>query len=114
MLFIPSPDVAYFFSATGVQFTAAQLLPNGAIRKALKDSWVLIDVGEGDWHPPSILKTARCVVWTSSPREPTMKRFLKYFGAQRWFMKAWTNKEIAAATLVLVSSMNFIHTDSVK
>ncbi|KAF9031353.1 hypothetical protein BDZ89DRAFT_1158903 [Hymenopellis radicata] len=100
VFFITSPNCAYFFSSHGVQRTRHELEKNPEIKTALKTSWVLIDLAGGDtnWIPPLVVRSAHCIVWTSSPQELAMKRFIKHFGAEPWFMKAWTNKEIAAAT----------------
>ncbi|KAF9037829.1 hypothetical protein BDZ89DRAFT_432374 [Hymenopellis radicata] len=70
-----------------------------AIKKAIKESWVLIDVDDkSQWSCPLIFNHARCVIWTSSPRQPRMNHFLKTFAAEPWYMKAWSLKEIAALT----------------
>ncbi|KAF9027522.1 hypothetical protein BDZ89DRAFT_805437 [Hymenopellis radicata] len=104
VLFIISPKSMYYFSANGVQYSSHKLPErDDKILEAIQQSWVLIDVNGGDhpnWQPPPVVGDARCVVWTSSPQEPAMRRFVDHFDAQKWFMLAWTNKEIAAATFV--------------
>ncbi|KAF7336576.1 hypothetical protein MSAN_02289800 [Mycena sanguinolenta] len=78
---------------------APTTVPWPATVKALRNSWVLVDIDEKtDWTPPEIFNRARCVVWTSSPQESRMKKFLKTYGAEKWYMKAWSSKEIAAVT----------------
>ncbi|KAF7343302.1 hypothetical protein MVEN_01762500 [Mycena venus] len=89
-------------SRDGVQKTKEMPIYEPATVNALRASWVLIDTDDqSDWVPPKIFNRARCVVWTSSPRESHMKRFIKRFGAETWYMKVWSSKEIAAVTELL-------------
>ncbi|KAJ7453703.1 hypothetical protein B0H11DRAFT_2070795 [Mycena galericulata] len=101
VFFINSPATVYYFTGNGVQKTNEKLenQPEPATIDALRVSWVLIDMDDkSDWVPPKIFNRARCVVWTSPPLESRMKKFRKRFGAERWYMKAWSSKEIAAVT----------------
>ncbi|KAJ7042514.1 hypothetical protein C8F04DRAFT_1229772 [Mycena alexandri] len=99
VFFLSAPTSGYYFSDDGVQQTDQIPRPWPATVKALRNSWVLIDVDhKTNWTPPEIFKRARCVVWTSSPQESRMKTFLKTYGAEKWYMKAWSSKEIAAIT----------------
>ncbi|KAF8215313.1 hypothetical protein K438DRAFT_774206 [Mycena galopus ATCC 62051] len=86
----------YYFSSDGVQKNEPPTVD------ALRSSWVLIDTDGGDWDPPQMFDRARCVVCTSSPRDSCMNNFLKRFGAETWYMKAWSSKEITAVTCVSV------------
>ncbi|KAJ7457914.1 hypothetical protein B0H11DRAFT_2061930 [Mycena galericulata] len=101
VFFVNSPTIVYYFTGNGVQKTNEKLenQPEPATTDALRVSWVLIDMDDkSDWVPPKIFNCARCVVWTSPPLESRMKKFRKRFGAERWYMKAWSSKEIAAVT----------------
>ncbi|KAJ6454162.1 hypothetical protein C8R45DRAFT_628083 [Mycena sanguinolenta] len=99
VFFLRTPTSVYYFSSDGVQHSAAYLRPWPAIVEALRNSWVLVDLDEKtDSSPPYIFNHARCVVWTSSPRGSPMKKFLKTYGAEKWYMKPWSSKEIAAVT----------------
>jgi hypothetical protein len=99
VFFLNGPATVYYFSSDGVQQTDLTLRPWPATVKALRNSWVLVDIDEKtDWTPPEIFNRARCVVWTSSAQESRMKKFLKTYGAEKWYMKAWSSKEIAAVT----------------
>ncbi|KAJ6553987.1 hypothetical protein DFH09DRAFT_1280723 [Mycena vulgaris] len=98
VFFLNSRTSVYYFSSAGVQKTEKLLDPWPAILRALEDSWVLVDVDdEAEWRCLAIFRNARCVIWTSS-LESDMKHFLKNFGAEKWYMKAWSSKEIAAVT----------------
>ncbi|KAJ6560409.1 hypothetical protein B0H19DRAFT_115601 [Mycena capillaripes] len=97
VFFVYSPTKVYYFASEGVQSTTEVPEPFSTIVTALRNSWVLIDTEESDWVPPMIFNRARCVIWTSSPRESCIDRFLKKFGAEMWYMKAWSSKEIAAS-----------------
>ncbi|KAF9037343.1 hypothetical protein BDZ89DRAFT_1061496, partial [Hymenopellis radicata] len=99
VFFLNSPTNVYFFCSDGVQKT--QKIPEEwpEITQAIEESWVLIDVDDqGEWSCPEIFNDARCVIWTSSPREPRKRHFLKTFAAEPWYMKVWSSKEIAALT----------------
>ncbi|KAJ7460701.1 hypothetical protein FB451DRAFT_500318 [Mycena latifolia] len=99
VFFVNSSTTVYYFSSDGVQRTEETPTNEPTTVNALRVSWVLIDTdGESDWVPPKIFNRARCVVWTSSPRESRIKEFLKRFGAETWYMKPWSSKEIAAVT----------------
>ncbi|KAJ7090703.1 hypothetical protein C8R44DRAFT_891868 [Mycena epipterygia] len=99
VFFLNAPTNVYYFSSDGVQQTDQTPRSWPATVKALRNSWVLIDVDEKtDWTPPEIFNRARCVVWTSSSQETRMKKFLKTYGAEKWCMKAWSSKEIAVVT----------------
>ncbi|KAJ6528583.1 hypothetical protein B0H19DRAFT_1243079 [Mycena capillaripes] len=99
VFFLSDPTSVYYFSDDGVQQTEQTPRSWPATVRALRNSWVLIDIDEKtDWTPPEIFNRARCVVWTSSPQESRMKKFLKTYGAEKWYMKAWSPKEIAAVT----------------
>ncbi|KAF8209669.1 hypothetical protein K438DRAFT_1810180 [Mycena galopus ATCC 62051] len=109
VFFLNAPNTVYYFSSDGVQQTDQTPRPWPATVKALRTSWVLIDIDEKtDWTPPDIFNRARCVVWTSSPQESRMKKFLKAYGAEKWYMKAWASKEIAAVTERLAIDHNKI------
>ncbi|KAJ7176609.1 hypothetical protein C8R46DRAFT_1076792 [Mycena filopes] len=102
VFFIESPTSIYYFSGDGVQKTSKELDRNAQIIAALKASWVLIDTDDNSgWAPHWIFKYAQCVIWTSSPLELRMKEFVKRFGAEVWYMKPWSTKEIAAVTCIL-------------
>ncbi|KAJ7026300.1 hypothetical protein C8F04DRAFT_1268209 [Mycena alexandri] len=76
------------------------------LRTAIKNSWVLIDVTkEQDWPKASPWKSARAVIWTSSPHRLRQEFFVKYFWAELWFMKPWSAREIWAVAEVLVSAL---------
>ncbi|KAJ7797321.1 hypothetical protein B0H14DRAFT_59651 [Mycena olivaceomarginata] len=99
VFFVNSPATVYYFSSDGVQITDETPRNQPATVNALRASWVLIDMDDkSDWLPPQIFNRARCVIWTSSPRGSRMKGFVKRFGAEMWYMKAWSSKEIAAVT----------------
>ncbi|KAF9012989.1 hypothetical protein BDZ89DRAFT_1167117 [Hymenopellis radicata] len=99
VFYIDSPGSIRFFSSHGVQVTEKVLVDYLEIRDALHKSWVVIDIeGNTNWTPPRVFHNARCIVWTSSPEEPRMKFFIEHYGAEKWFLTAWTNKEIAALT----------------
>ncbi|KAJ7070507.1 hypothetical protein C8F01DRAFT_381800 [Mycena amicta] len=102
VFFVESPTDTLYFSSVGVQAndSAAGLSEYDATLEAIKTSWVLIDVDDsvGEWCCPKIFATARCVVWTSPPREPRTHQFKTRFNAETWYMKTWSLKEIAAAT----------------
>ncbi|KAF9039666.1 hypothetical protein BDZ89DRAFT_1035288 [Hymenopellis radicata] len=92
-------DFTYYFDSHGVQ----RLLDPKAVptsekfRRALMDSWVLIDMDQ-DAMPSTTYKFAPYVIWTSSPRDLRWRYFTKHFWpCARWFMKAWSAKEIMAA-----------------
>ncbi|KAJ7204722.1 hypothetical protein GGX14DRAFT_398071 [Mycena pura] len=92
-------DSVYYFSQDGVQATGKGLRKSAALYKALRSSWVLIDVDDRtNWTPALVFTKARCVIWTSSPRKARMMEFVKRFGAETWYMKAWSLKEVAAVT----------------
>ncbi|KAJ7699625.1 hypothetical protein B0H17DRAFT_297204 [Mycena rosella] len=102
VFFLNAPTTVYYFSSDGVQKSDENLEGWPATLEALRKSWVLIDMDDTtDWTPPKIFNRARCVVWTSAPQEVRMKKFLKRFGAEKWYMKAWSSKEIAAVTCIL-------------
>ncbi|KAJ7348972.1 hypothetical protein DFH08DRAFT_132869 [Mycena albidolilacea] len=101
VFFLNAPTKVYYFSGDGVQRSDQTLETWPATLKALQNSWVLIDVDDKSEWAPKIFNHARCVVWTSSPRESRSKEFLKRFGAETWYMKAWSSKEIAAVTCAL-------------
>ncbi|KAJ7204811.1 hypothetical protein GGX14DRAFT_459840, partial [Mycena pura] len=99
VFFVNSLTTVYYFSSDGIQLTEQKLISSPALVEALRGSWVLIDMDDKtEWQPSKIFKRARCVVWTSPPRELRMKEFIKRFGAETWYMKAWSPKEIAAMT----------------
>ncbi|KAJ7499877.1 hypothetical protein FB451DRAFT_1549376 [Mycena latifolia] len=99
VFFLNGPTTVYYFSSDGVQQTDQTPRSWPATVQALRNSWVLIDMDEKtDWTPPDIFNRARCVVWTSPPQALRMKKFLKTYGAENWYMKAWASKEIAALT----------------
>ncbi|KAJ7753366.1 hypothetical protein DFH07DRAFT_941285 [Mycena maculata] len=61
---------------------------------AVEKSWVLIDIDDqAEWSCPEIFTTARCIVWTSSPR-PRMNNFVKRFSAERWELFGMDQGEI--------------------
>ncbi|KAJ7743960.1 hypothetical protein DFH07DRAFT_34918 [Mycena maculata] len=96
VFFFNSPTTVYYFSRDGVQ-RIDEIQP--ATVDALEVSWALIDTDDkSGWVPPKIFKHVRCVVCTSSPRESLMREFLKRFGAETWYMRAWSPREIAAIT----------------
>ncbi|KAJ7155383.1 hypothetical protein C8R43DRAFT_1126052 [Mycena crocata] len=100
VFFVNSRTEVFYFSSDGVQRTDAVLKPVHAITDALHKSWVLIDVDDSaEWRCPQIFQHGLCVIWTSPPCEPHMSRFMEKFGAERWYMKAWSPKEIAAGTI---------------
>ncbi|KAF8216958.1 hypothetical protein K438DRAFT_1798074 [Mycena galopus ATCC 62051] len=91
-------DSTYYFNHHGVQ----RLLDPRAVpasfefQRALKDSWVLIDVDQ-DAMPNTTYNLSPSVIWTSSPRDMRWRYFKKHFApCARWFMKAWSAKEIMA------------------
>ncbi|KAJ7224037.1 hypothetical protein GGX14DRAFT_386840 [Mycena pura] len=99
VFFLDAPDSVLYFSRDGVQKTRQTLDTDDVTREALRNSWVLIDVDDNtNWKPPLIVNSARCVIWTSSPRESRSTFFTKRFGAEVWYMKSWSLKEIAAVT----------------
>ncbi|KAJ7224047.1 hypothetical protein GGX14DRAFT_386853 [Mycena pura] len=99
VFFLDAPDSVLYFSRDGVQKTRETLDTDDVTREALRNSWVLIDVDDNtDWTPPLIVNSARCVIWTSSPRESRSTFFTKRFGAEVWYMKPWSSKEVAAVT----------------
>ncbi|KAJ7130616.1 hypothetical protein C8R44DRAFT_872401 [Mycena epipterygia] len=96
-----SRAAVYYFSSDGVQKHSGMVGPEPWPQtvNAIQKSWVLIDIDDkAEWSCPEIFRQARCVVWTSSSRESRMKHFIKTFGAEKWYMKAWSSKEIAAVT----------------
>ncbi|KAJ6591079.1 hypothetical protein DFH09DRAFT_907983, partial [Mycena vulgaris] len=104
VFFLNSRTSVYYFSSDGVQKNVSidgpQPWPDTV--QAIRKSWVLIDIDDNsEWSCPQIFRHARCVIWTSSPQESRMKTFIKRFGAEKWYMKAWSSKEIAAVTCVL-------------
>ncbi|KAJ7773307.1 hypothetical protein B0H16DRAFT_144774 [Mycena metata] len=101
VFFLRSRTETLYFSGDGVQRNDRSTGPSEcrSTGLAIQKSWVLIDVDDqAEWSCPEIFATARCIVWTSSPREPRMRNFVKRFGAERWYMKTWSSKEIAAVT----------------
>ncbi|KAJ7224070.1 hypothetical protein GGX14DRAFT_648307 [Mycena pura] len=99
VFFLDAPDSVLYFSRDGVQTTEQSLRTDDVTREALRNSWVLIDVDDKpDWTPPLIINSARCVIWTSPPRDSRSTFFTKRFGAETWYMKVWLSKEVAAVT----------------
>ncbi|KAF7361434.1 hypothetical protein MSAN_01176500 [Mycena sanguinolenta] len=101
VFFIKSPRLVYHFSSGGVQKATEMPEENDpATIDALRASWVLVDTDDDNshWVPPKLFNRARCVVWTSSARESRMNEFSQRFGAETWYMKAWSAAEIAAVT----------------
>ncbi|KAF7335647.1 hypothetical protein MVEN_02219600 [Mycena venus] len=97
VFFAISPTTVYYFSGDGVQKSMGELQQSDETIDAFRGSWVLIDIDEKKaYSPPPIFDRARCVIWTSSPKESRMEDFVKRFGAEPWYMKAWSTKEIAA------------------
>ncbi|KAJ7235726.1 hypothetical protein B0H12DRAFT_135199 [Mycena haematopus] len=99
VFFLKSRTQTLYFSSDGVQTNISTTGPSedDPTMLAIEKAWVLIDINdEAEWSCPEVFATARCVIWTSSPREPRMKEFVKRFGAERWYMKTWSSKEIAA------------------
>ncbi|KAJ6456172.1 hypothetical protein C8R45DRAFT_1035166 [Mycena sanguinolenta] len=96
VFYVTSPTTAYYFSSAGVQRTDETPKNHPATVNALRASWVLIDMDvNGEWVPQTFNR-ARCVVWTSPPQPSRMNFFVNKFGAEMWYMKAWSSKEIAA------------------
>ncbi|KAJ7147013.1 hypothetical protein C8R44DRAFT_758592 [Mycena epipterygia] len=96
-------DGAYHFNADGVQrLCNLNNLPDlPVVHRALQQSWVLIDVDQQEWMPNKKYSISPFVVRTSSPRDMRWKYFSKNFEpSERWFMKPWSTKEIAAAACV--------------
>ncbi|KAJ7504309.1 hypothetical protein B0H11DRAFT_2273472 [Mycena galericulata] len=99
VFFLNSCTNVFYFSSDGVQQAEEVPLPYSPTVEALRKSWVLIDVDDNaQWRCPQIFRHGQCVIWTSSLRESRMNHFMKVFGAEPWFMKAWSTKEIAAVT----------------
>lgn len=100
VFFINSVTETTYFSGEGAQTTQAP--PRSRLREVIEKSWVIIDVEDGiDWSCPMVFRSARGVVWTSSPQKTRMHRFCKHFLTLPWYMKPWSTKEIAALTCVL-------------
>ncbi|KAJ6599890.1 hypothetical protein DFH09DRAFT_1504187 [Mycena vulgaris] len=92
-------DGTYYFNAHGVQrlhnLNSVSDFPD--VHHALQESWVLIDADQ-EWMPSKKYAISPFVIWTSSPRDMRWKYFSKAFSpSDRWFMKPWSTKEIAAA-----------------
>ncbi|KAJ6599925.1 hypothetical protein DFH09DRAFT_1355938 [Mycena vulgaris] len=92
-------DGTYYFNAHGVQrlrnLNSVSDFPD--VHRALQESWVLIDADQ-EWMPSKKYAISPFVIWTSSPRDARWKYFSKAFSpSDRWFMKPWSTKEIAAA-----------------
>ncbi|KAF7343292.1 hypothetical protein MVEN_01761300 [Mycena venus] len=78
VFFAISPTTVYYFSGDGVQKSMGELQQSDETIDAFRGSWVLIDIDEKNaYSPPPIFDRAR-------------------FGAEPWYMKAWSTKEIAA------------------
>ncbi|KAJ6588783.1 hypothetical protein B0H19DRAFT_218918 [Mycena capillaripes] len=85
----------FYFNADGVQRLHGNI-GNPATYKALKKSWVLMDVDQAEM-PDDVYSISPFVIWTSSPHDGRIKYFYKTFlRPVQWFMKAWNTKEIAA------------------
>ncbi|KAJ7498502.1 hypothetical protein FB451DRAFT_1120 [Mycena latifolia] len=99
---IGDTNSVYNFSETRVDVVGQRnhIMNNVVVKRALRTSWVLIDV-DGDppeWFPDYWVEQARVLVLTSSPKETRMNHFIKQFKATPWYMKPWSLEEIAAAT----------------
>ncbi|KAJ7129343.1 hypothetical protein C8R44DRAFT_75777 [Mycena epipterygia] len=95
---LPNRTAIYYFSNDGIQKTEKNPEEWPVTDAAISASWVLIDVEKGDFNPPEIFKRARCVIWTSSSQQQRRVNFIKSFGAELWYMKPWSSKEIAGLT----------------
>jgi hypothetical protein len=99
-------DGACYFNAHGVQSlrTPNRLPDLPAVHRALRESWVLINT-DLEWTPSSQYAISPFVIWTSSPHDLRWRYFCKpFWPCQRWFMKPWSTKEIAAAACVFSRS----------
>ncbi|KAJ7649698.1 hypothetical protein FB45DRAFT_1130 [Roridomyces roridus] len=98
VFFLNSSSNVYYFSRDGVQRASEVSEAWPRMVEALRNSWVLIDVDDKpNWMPPSIFNRAHCIVWTASESDGT-RRFVKTFGAEKWYMKGWSSTEIEALT----------------
>ncbi|KAJ7072678.1 hypothetical protein C8F01DRAFT_257678 [Mycena amicta] len=98
VFFVTSPKQTLYFSNAGVQ-KSSEATEYDATLAALHQSWVLIDVDSNvPWDCPKVFQNAQCIVWSSSPRQPCMHEFIKRFNAEKWHMRTWRSKEIAALT----------------
>ncbi|KAJ7484631.1 hypothetical protein FB451DRAFT_88537 [Mycena latifolia] len=101
VFFIPDTHNVFYFSEAGVDVVnASHNMGNVDVKRALRRSWILIDVeiGSQEWFPDPWVELASCLVWTSSPKESRMRHFIKQYRATAWFMKPWSLEEIAAVT----------------
>ncbi|KAF8215884.1 hypothetical protein K438DRAFT_1799642 [Mycena galopus ATCC 62051] len=100
VFFIPDEVSVFYFSEAGVDVVNAgdPIWGHVDVKRALRRSWVLIDVevGSQEWFPGTWVERAHCLVWTSSPRATRMHHFNKQFKAAAWYMKPWSLEEIAA------------------
>ncbi|KAJ7322874.1 hypothetical protein DFH08DRAFT_888141 [Mycena albidolilacea] len=99
VFFIPDKHSIFYFSEAGVDVVnASHNMGNINVKRALRCSWILIDVESGsqEWFPDPWVELASCLVWTSSPRERRMHHFNKQYKATAWYMKPWSLAEIAA------------------
>ncbi|KAJ7243421.1 hypothetical protein B0H12DRAFT_1311418 [Mycena haematopus] len=65
--------------------------------RALRNSWVLVDVdSDKNWMPADWIDEAGVVVWTCSPDAKRMRTFTAQTGAHPWYMRPWSQREFDA------------------
>ncbi|KAJ7736193.1 hypothetical protein DFH07DRAFT_779745 [Mycena maculata] len=84
VFFIPDTHSVFYFSEAGVDVVdASHNMGNVGVKRALRRSWILIDVeiGSQEWFPDPWVELAGCL-----------------YKATTWYMKPWSLEEIAAIT----------------
>ncbi|KAJ7068832.1 hypothetical protein C8F01DRAFT_624166 [Mycena amicta] len=102
VFFVPNkPDNIFYFSQAGVVFAKADdnIMSTLEVHNALSQSWFLVDVDASARIPEAWVERARCLVWTSAPKEDGQYTFRKQRTAT-WYMKPWSWEEIAALSML--------------
>ncbi|KAL4262079.1 Crinkler effector [Pleurotus pulmonarius] len=110
VLFLPTNNIAYYFSSMGVQSNTLShpdcLHEFARADRSQPCTWALVNSDTDDLPPPAALVSARGVfiIQATAPRSSRYKTWVKQNRGQVWYMQRWSRAEILQA-LVLVPEL---------